>query len=53
MAEDLVRLELDNTELERDLEAVENGKLSLPTVSSVKVGLDEMIVYLDEDLNVF
>ncbi len=50
---DMIGLEMDNTELAKDLEAIEDGKLSLPTVSSVKVQNEDMIVYLDEDCNVF
>ena len=50
---DMIRLEMDNSELVKDLEAIEDGKLSLPTVSSVKVAHEDMVVYLDEDCNVF
>ncbi len=35
-----VTLSLDASELERDLERIEDGELSLPTVSAVKVLID-------------
>ena len=35
-----VTLSIDASELERDLERIEDGELELPTVSAVKVSCD-------------
>ena len=35
-----VRLSIDASELERDLERIEDGELELPTVSAIKVSCD-------------
>lgn len=49
-----VTLSLDASELERDLERIENGELGLPTVSAVvlSIGTDvaeHVLIYLDEE----
>ncbi len=36
----MVTLSCDASELERDLERIEDGELGLPTVSAVKVSVD-------------
>jgi hypothetical protein len=52
MADILMCLELDTTELQYDLERIERGELSTPTVSSVSVLFDddrieEIPIYLE------
>ncbi len=48
-----VSLSIDASELERDLERIDDGELELPTVSAVKVKCDgvfeeELVVWLPE-----
>ena len=45
-----VTLELDASELKRDVERIENGELDLPTVSAVRICCDGIF---DEDLLVW
>ena len=42
-----VTLEVDASELKRDVERIENGELDLPTVSAVRICCDGIF---DEDL---
>jgi hypothetical protein len=49
-----VTLSLDASELERDLERIDNGELELPTVSAVVLNIgpdvvEYMPIYLDEE----
>jgi len=48
-----VVLSIDASELERDLERIEDGELELPTVSAVKVSCDgifedQVLIWLPE-----
>ena len=45
-----VTLEVDASELKRDVERIENGELDLPTVSAVRICCDGIF---DEDLLVW
>ena len=47
----LIRLGMDTSELRDDLERINNGELRLPTVSSIRLsmdddGIEEVLVYL-------
>lgn len=40
----VVRLSLDASELERDLDKLETGELKMPTVSGVRVFCDDVLI---------
>ncbi|MHB1952466.1 MAG: hypothetical protein ACYCOU_01860 [Sulfobacillus sp.] len=49
-----ISLSVDTSELERDIERIENGELEIPTVSAILVRCDgifeeEMVIWLPEE----